>query len=495
MLRHLPDSARQVLLDLLNASWLQQQLPKDWKHSKVVPILKPGKDPSKPDSYRPIAMTSCVCKLQERMIKDRLTWFLEKNNLINKSQSGFRAHRSTLDNIIILEDDIQSALQCGEYVLAVSLDMEKAFDLVWNNGLLVKLYRLGIRGNMFGWIRSYLTNRSSHVEANGARSRIYLCPNGTPQGGVLSPDLFTAMTNDIATHKTICKSGKFADDEIRWLKMKNLHDLKEELEKDLTKSINDYKKWGFKIGAQKTKATIFTLRKIPADFSLQVSGERIVVGISVKILGITMDSKLRWKEHINSVEQRCSKTLHLLRRITGFNRGAKAPQLLMIYKALIRSKMEYGGSLFESASSSVKNQLDVIQSKALKICLGLPKATANATTFRESGEMPLDLRRNLSTVHNFFRLRSLPSPSLRLNSYGSFPASFSSRAANITMDCGTEANGIEKISYDNEPPWHQNYPALHITKQPMQSRITYNSFVSQEWTNWTQIFTDGAWAE
>jgi len=85
----------------------------------------------------------------------------------------------------------------------------------------------------------------------------------------------------------------------------------------------------------------------------------------------------------------------------------------MIYRALIRSKMDYGGALFESASPSEKKKLDIIQSKALKICLGLPKSTANASTLRESGELPLDLRRNLSTIQNIHRLSSLPSSNPR----------------------------------------------------------------------------------
>ena len=107
MLRHLPESSLQVLLDLYNETWRQQQLPKEWKHSKIVPVLKPQKDPTKAVSHRPIALTSVPCKVMERMVNNRLTWYLERNNLLSPIQSGFRSNRNTMDNIIRLENAIQ----------------------------------------------------------------------------------------------------------------------------------------------------------------------------------------------------------------------------------------------------------------------------------------------------------------------------------------------------------------------------------------------------
>jgi len=90
------------------------------------------------------------------------------------------------------------------------------------------------------------------------------------------------------------------------------------MEHDLSQTLEDYKRWGFRISAAKTKATIFTLRKVPPNFSLQVDGASILVGRSVKILGVTLDSRLRWKDHIETIEEKCTHLLHLLRRITGY---------------------------------------------------------------------------------------------------------------------------------------------------------------------------------
>ena len=95
LLKHLPESALQVLLDLMNDIWETGDLPSIWKLANVIPIPKPGKDHSEPSNYRPIALTSCVCKTMERMINARLVWFLESNGLLSNIQCGFRQGRST----------------------------------------------------------------------------------------------------------------------------------------------------------------------------------------------------------------------------------------------------------------------------------------------------------------------------------------------------------------------------------------------------------------
>ncbi len=94
LLKHLPDSSLHVLLDIFNHIWLSGNFPSSWHDAIVVPIPKPGKDHSDPTNYRPIALTSCICKTMERMVNDRLVWFLETNNLLTNIQCGFREQRS-----------------------------------------------------------------------------------------------------------------------------------------------------------------------------------------------------------------------------------------------------------------------------------------------------------------------------------------------------------------------------------------------------------------
>ena len=349
---HLPESSLQVLLDLYNETWRQQQLPKEWKHSKIVPVLKPQKDPTKAVSHRPISLTSVPCKVMERMVNNRLTWYLERNNLLSPIQSGFRSNRNTMDNIIRLENAIQSTLRHGEFLVVVTLDLEKAYDLMWVNGLLCKLHQLGIRGKMLGWLRSFLTKRTSQVVVGGVGSRLFKCQNGSPQGGVVCPTVFIVMTNNVANHQSCVLSGRYADDEKRWYRHKHLPTLKGKLEEDLALTVADYRRWGFKVAATKTTATVFTLNEVPDDFNIVIEGANIPVGKTVKILGITLDRKLTWNDHIRTVEAHCNKTLQLLRRITGYSWGTQAKD-----HGLLVGNSSKGTTQHISCTHQIKNGL------------------------------------------------------------------------------------------------------------------------------------------
>ena len=109
-----------VLLNILNKIWSSGDFPESWREATVIPLPKAGKNPSDPSSYRPIALTSCLCKTMERMINTRLVWYLESNNIINKYQSGFRKGRSTTDHLIRLESTIRDAFLRGEHVVSGS---------------------------------------------------------------------------------------------------------------------------------------------------------------------------------------------------------------------------------------------------------------------------------------------------------------------------------------------------------------------------------------
>ena len=129
----------------------------------MIPILKEGKDPKKANSYRPVNLTSCVVKTMERIVNERLKWYLETKNLLAPEQAGFRQFRSTEDQATCLSQETEEAFQEQKLVLVSWIDLQKAFDKVWMEGLLVKLLRNGIASNMFNWIKSYLYNRRASL--------------------------------------------------------------------------------------------------------------------------------------------------------------------------------------------------------------------------------------------------------------------------------------------------------------------------------------------
>ena len=171
MLKHMGMRAKSKLLAIFNNSWKTGHVPQNWREADMVPIHKKGKDRTKAGSYRPISLTSCAGKLMERLINTRLLWHLEKTNIITPKQAGFRQHRSTEDQVTYIAQKIEDGFQDKQNTLTVWIDMEKAFDKVWKNGLRLKLQKSGVTGCMYQWISQYLNNRKARVHVNGAYSR------------------------------------------------------------------------------------------------------------------------------------------------------------------------------------------------------------------------------------------------------------------------------------------------------------------------------------
>ena len=128
ILKHLPDASLLLLLNIFNKIWLSSDFPSDWRKAIVIPIPKPGKDPTNPTNYCPIALTSCICKTMERMINRRLVWYLESHKLITNVQCGFRSRHSTVDHLVRFEMFCREAFIHNQHLVSVFFDLEKAYD-------------------------------------------------------------------------------------------------------------------------------------------------------------------------------------------------------------------------------------------------------------------------------------------------------------------------------------------------------------------------------
>ena len=159
LLKHLPISTLLILLEIFNNIWKTGNIPKSWKEAIVIPIPKPDKDHTDPINYHPIALTSCICKTMERLINDRLTWFLEANNIITDYQSGFRRHRSTNDHLVRLETFIREAFIKKEHLVTIFFDLEKAYDTTWKYGIMKNIHDIGLKGRLPLFIQNVLNDR------------------------------------------------------------------------------------------------------------------------------------------------------------------------------------------------------------------------------------------------------------------------------------------------------------------------------------------------
>ncbi|GBM16126.1 putative RNA-directed DNA polymerase from transposon BS, partial [Araneus ventricosus] len=197
MLKNLSTKSFCLLLILFNRIWNEHVFPMACNRAIVIPILKPGKNPEDSSSYRPIALTSCLCKTLERMINARLIHVLEEKKLLTEFQSGFRYGRSTMDNILNLETAIRDAFITKKHVVSIFFDIEKAYDRAWRHGILNDLHNMGFRGNLPIFIQNFLLKRTFNVRINDILSDNFIQNEGVPQGSILSVILFIIKINGI----------------------------------------------------------------------------------------------------------------------------------------------------------------------------------------------------------------------------------------------------------------------------------------------------------
>ena len=160
ILRHLPIETLHILLDIINETWKSDTFPESWREALIISIPKPGKDHFNPLNYRPIALTSCICKTVERMVNELLVWYLEKNGLLAKQQCGYRSNRSTVDHLVRLETFIRDAFIHNQHLVAVFFDFQKAYDTTWKYGILKDLHNMGLRGNLPIFIGNFFIRQS-----------------------------------------------------------------------------------------------------------------------------------------------------------------------------------------------------------------------------------------------------------------------------------------------------------------------------------------------
>ncbi|XP_076620013.1 uncharacterized protein LOC143341179 [Colletes latitarsis] len=510
-LTHLPQEALNYMLAIFNCIWSHNIFPTKWREAVVIPVLKPGKTPTDPNSYRPIALTNTMCKLMEKIINYRLRWYLESRHLIAKQQSGFRLFHSTYDHLINLETNVCDAFANNQYVTAVCLDIEKAYDMVWRNRILRILQNFGLYGNILNFISNFLSIRTIQVRANNVLSTTKILENGVPQGSVLSVSLFLIAINDILDNIPIPVKGLlFADDLTLLCKGRNLHTIQIQLQEALDK----LQKWslstGFKFSSTKSKTITFSRKKQYSNIKLTLDNLTIKETSSIKILGLTFDSQLTWTPHINKLKTDCYHRLNILRTIAAKNWGADLKTLLLTYKTIVRSKMDYGSIIYNSANNNILKKLDPVHNNALRITVGAFRSSPINGILNEVSEPPLQIRRKyLSTkfavriaahpqnpvFHNVFRNNNLN----HLHQRKRTPHPLCYRISNYLKELGMEIQLSSIRSIPSIPPWtfpriNTNTSLLKYSQKKSDPIMLKAMFQELEagLANHVHIYTDGS---
>ena len=388
LLKKLLPALLEPLTILFNKSLSEGVFPEAMKKADVVPLYK-AKDHQETNNYRPISLLLTISKLLEKIMYKWTYAFLEHSNQIFKSQYGFRTAHSCENAISELISEIIKGKQDGMYILAVFLDLSKAFDSLEHDVLLSKLYKYGIRGIAHEWFKSYLTNRMMRVKCNVSSSgkteySDYMTVTyGTPQGSCLGPLIFLIFTNDLYRHLVYSSAILFTDDTTLHKTHRNLTYLKWCLEDDLNTLGDWFAANKLTLNLDKTVCMLFQKDNNKKEIMLTVRDMIIPSRPETKFLGMWLDQSLTWHCHVQKLILKIKRNTYLL------NNGKHLMDQetkKLVYHAHIASHIQYGLLLW--GNNAKKEQISKINKLPTK-CLQLihPKATSKSLDILSIEEM------------------------------------------------------------------------------------------------------------
>ena len=370
---------------LFQASYNQSTIPGDWRHARVAPQYKTGKNNrSVPANYRPISLTSHCCKMMEHCVTSHLMGHLDRHDLLTDYQHGFRKKRSCETQLLLTVDDLSKALKDRKQVDCILLDFAKAFDKVSHKKLIAKLRYNGVDGNTLLWIEDFLKDRTQVVVVDGIESEVAPVTSGVPQGTVLGPALFLVYINDLPDGLT-GTPRLFADDCLLYRVINSQADT-DALQHDLDLLQQWEKTWDMEFAADKCKVLTITLKykrnTIIKDYEIHnYVLERVD---SAEYLGVTLDSKLSFNPHIGKICKNATSTRQFLQRnLPSCDIKTKDAT----YTTYIRPKLEYASTVWDPHTcANMKHQRDALenaQTKSARYVTGQWKRRTSVTKMKK----------------------------------------------------------------------------------------------------------------
>lgn len=391
-----------ILTKIFQQSLDTGSIPAEWKIGKVIPLHKSGNKHS-PSNYRPISLTSIPCKLLEHVLFSNLANYLESYSFFTHSQHGFRKSYSCETQLTSFTHHLHAILDRSSFADCIFLDFSKAFDKVPHNLLMHKLRHLNIDPQLLIWLESFLSCRSQYVSANNSDSPSRPVYSGVPQGSVLGPLLFLIYINDLPS----CVSSNihlFADDCVIFREITSNNDATI-LQSDLNAISAWCNTWQMELNITKCKAMRVTRRTNPPP-AYHIANTPLDCVSSYKYLGVHISSDLTWNTHIAYLTSKANKSLGYLRR--NFSRAPQSLKLIL-YKTLIRPKLEYAASVWDPSQHKLIDLVEKIQNNSTRFISSNYNRTASISLMKTNLELPpLALRRKIARLSLFHRIYHHP---------------------------------------------------------------------------------------
>lgn len=386
ILKQLPKKGITMLTYIMNAMLRLNYVPNVWKVAEIIMILKPGKPPNETKSYRPISLLPIMSKLFEKLLLKRLKPIIENRKLIPNYQFGFREKHSTVDQVHRITDIIEKALEEKQICSTIFLDVAQAFDKVWHEGLIYKLRQL-LPKKYVDILSSYLTDRLFRIKQDEEYSTLREIKAGVPQGSILGPILYLLYTSDLPQFQEITVAT-FADDTAIMAVGSNVGEATNKLQKASDKLYLWTKRWKIKLNELKSVQVNFTNKPIQNPPAVKLNGVDIPHENKAKYLGMTLDVKLKWKEHVKKkrieLEQKYREMYWLL------GRKSKLPieYKILLYNQIIKPIWLYGIQLYGCAKRTHIQRIQTFQNKVLRNMVSAPWYVRNSDLHRDL-EIPI----------------------------------------------------------------------------------------------------------
>ena len=346
------------------------KIPNAWRLAKVTAIYKQKGNKHDAGNYRPISLTSIACRLMESIIRDSLLKFLKDNNLLSNRQFGFLGGRSTLLQLLIVVDKWSEILDRGGALDVIYCDFQKAFDTVPHRRLCDVLTYYGIKDPMLAWICDFLSNRKQQVAVNGKLSSEFDVPSGVPQGSVLGPLLFIIFINVLVENSDAENLYLFADDLKLFDEIKGEDDV-ENMQSNLDQ-LYDWTCYSMlKFHPGKCKVMRLTPPRTAGPSVnpfYSMDDLRLEIVDKEKDLGIIIDEKLTFEDHINSKVNKANSLTGMIRRTFSYFDETIFKQLFV---SLVRPHLEYGAPIWNPHTKKMINLIENVQRRATKLVPGL----------------------------------------------------------------------------------------------------------------------------
>ena len=360
-LKNLADILALPLSLLFQKSLDEGYLPEDWLKACVTAIHKKG-EKNLPGNYRPVSMTSVICKLMESIVKEEIVNHMVRNKLFSTKQHGFVPFRDCMTNLLTCLELWTEMIENGEAVDVIYTDFSKAFDSVPHQRLLKKMKSLGITGSSLGWVKAFLSNRYQRVRVEDELSDWIPVISGIPQGSVLGPILFVIFINDMPDIvESMCQL--FADDAkiFRGVDLRdNENNLK--LQTDLDKLCEWSVKWQLPFNICKCK--VLHIGNNNPCHQYTMNGKKLAKVDEEKDLGVIIDSELKFHKHTAAAIKKANMKLGMIKKSFAC---LDESVVLPLYTSLVRSHLEYGNLIWGPHFKGDSIAVEKLQRRATKL--------------------------------------------------------------------------------------------------------------------------------